>query len=256
VTSDTSRLLELRRRVQADPASIAFAQLAEEYRRAGDNDEAVGICRAGLQFHPDYLSARVTLGRSLSELGRLSEAQVELEIVLKNAPDNLTANRALAEVLQKRGDLPAALAQYRKALDLAKFDPDLEHELQRIQHAVAPPPAPEPTRPDPVPVAVEDLFNFDTLLEQLGGRTQPKPAIDPPIVMPAPPVASALHSVELRDDANDPFALLEHQLRDNQERSRLAPLPTGEQLRERRLLDALEDWLSAIVTDRDNRPTA
>ena len=27
---------------------MAFAQLAEECRRAGDNDEAVGICRAGL----------------------------------------------------------------------------------------------------------------------------------------------------------------------------------------------------------------
>ena len=54
---------------------MAFAQLAEECRRAGANDEAVGICRAGLAHHPDYLSARVTLGRALIELGRLDEAQ-------------------------------------------------------------------------------------------------------------------------------------------------------------------------------------
>ena len=30
-------------------ASIAFAQLAEEYRRAGDCQAAVAACRAGLQ---------------------------------------------------------------------------------------------------------------------------------------------------------------------------------------------------------------
>ena len=39
--SDNPRLDGLRRRVQADPASIAFAQLAEEYRRAGNYAEAL-----------------------------------------------------------------------------------------------------------------------------------------------------------------------------------------------------------------------
>ena len=33
--SVNQRLEDLRRRVQQDPSSIAFAQLAEEYRRAG-----------------------------------------------------------------------------------------------------------------------------------------------------------------------------------------------------------------------------
>ncbi|HYB95070.1 MAG TPA: tetratricopeptide repeat protein, partial [Vicinamibacterales bacterium] len=89
VGDDDSRLIELRRRVQADPASTAFAQLAEEYRRAGDNEEAVRVCRAGLHHHPNYLSARVTLGRALLELGQLDDAQRELDAVLTSAPDNL-----------------------------------------------------------------------------------------------------------------------------------------------------------------------
>ena len=42
-------------------ASIAFAQLAEEYRRAAMFQDAVDTCRAGLAIHPSYLSARVTL---------------------------------------------------------------------------------------------------------------------------------------------------------------------------------------------------
>ena len=63
--ADSPRLEELRRRVQADPASIAFAALAEEYRRAGKFREAVDASRAGLRYHPTYVSARVTLGRPM-----------------------------------------------------------------------------------------------------------------------------------------------------------------------------------------------
>ena len=53
--ADTARIEELRRRVQMDPASIAFAALAEEYRRAGQFDDAIATCRTGLQRHPAYL---------------------------------------------------------------------------------------------------------------------------------------------------------------------------------------------------------
>ena len=101
---DQSRIDELRGRVESDPASIAFAQLAEEYRRAGDFQEAVRICRAGLAQHPAYLSARVTLGRALLELEKYDEAQAEFEHVLLSAPDNLIAIRSMADLHQRRGD--------------------------------------------------------------------------------------------------------------------------------------------------------
>src|ERR1700688_3951789 len=103
--ADQSRLEDLRRRVQRDPASIAFAQLAEEYRRGGQYAESVAACRAGLAVHPGYLSARVTLGRVLIELGELAPAQTELERVLKSAPENLAAIRGLADIYHKQGDL-------------------------------------------------------------------------------------------------------------------------------------------------------
>lgn len=96
--AEHSRIEELRRRVQMDPASIAFAALAEEYRRAGRHDEAIATCEAGLQRHPAYLSARVTLGRALLETGRLDEARHQLEHVLRVAPENLAAIRALADI--------------------------------------------------------------------------------------------------------------------------------------------------------------
>jgi len=99
---DNPRIEELRRRVLRDPASIAFAQLAEEHRRAGQYEEAIEVARAGLNQHPAYLSARVTLGRALIEVARLDEAAAEFEYVVKAAPDNLTAVRQLADIQQRR----------------------------------------------------------------------------------------------------------------------------------------------------------
>src|SRR5258705_10971970 len=90
------RIGELRRRVEKDPTSIAFAQLAEELRRDGDYLQTVTICRDGLARHPGYVSAQVTLGRALMELGEYVEARRQLEAVLQVAPDNLAAIRALA----------------------------------------------------------------------------------------------------------------------------------------------------------------
>ena len=100
---DSPRIEELKRRVQSDPASIAFAALAEEYRRAERFEEAIETCRTGLVRHPSYLSAHVTLGRALIEVGRVQDAREELEFVLKLAPENLAAIRGLAEIHHRIG---------------------------------------------------------------------------------------------------------------------------------------------------------
>ena len=99
---DDSSIEDLRRRLRRDPASIAFAQLAEELRRAGQFRDAASVCQRGLAIYPEYLSARVTLGRALLELARFDEAQRELETVLETAPEHLAATRALADVLSRR----------------------------------------------------------------------------------------------------------------------------------------------------------
>jgi tetratricopeptide (TPR) repeat protein len=96
--ADDSRIADLERRVDNDPASIAFAQLAEEYRRAGRFDDAVRVCRAGLERHPAYPSAQLTLGRALLAQGHLDEALKELLAVASEAPDNVAAIRALEQL--------------------------------------------------------------------------------------------------------------------------------------------------------------
>jgi tetratricopeptide (TPR) repeat protein len=139
--ADTARLDELRRRVESDPASILFATLAEELRRAGRFDEAVETSRSGLRFHPAYASARVTLGRSLVELGEHSQAERELRLVLRSSPDNLAARRALGDLYWRQLDLGLALEEYWSATALAPADEELGeivHVLERelAQHEI------------------------------------------------------------------------------------------------------------------------
>src|SRR5687768_12820199 len=105
---ENPRIEDLRRRVQLDPASIAFAALAEEYRRAGRFADAIATCVVGLKRHPSYLSARVTLGRALLDAGRIDDARVELENVLRASPENLAALRGLAEIHRLRDEAPRA----------------------------------------------------------------------------------------------------------------------------------------------------
>jgi predicted Zn-dependent protease len=108
---DDRRIEDLRRRVCEDPASIAFAQLAEEHRRAGQWQEAIDVCRAGLARHPGYASARVTLGRALAETGALDEALAELQTVLAEAPDHQAALRGVADIYRR---LPLSHAARRE----------------------------------------------------------------------------------------------------------------------------------------------
>ena len=179
--ADNQRIDDLRRRVQKDPASIAFAQLAEECRRAGRYDEAVEVCRAGLTIHPGYLSARVTLGRALIELNESDEALHELTIVLKSAPENLAAIRGTAEIHHRRGELAEALAQYRAALALARNDPDLQQTVDELARQI------EPPRP---PASADGLSFEDISSEFLKIAPPPIPAAPAPAAQEdAPPIA-------------------------------------------------------------------
>jgi len=128
--ADDARIEALRKRLLKDPGSIAFAQLAEEYRRAGRFHESIEVCRAGLARHPGYLSARVTLGRALLEIGDIDSAQRELNDVLRVAPDNLSAIRGIAEVHRKKGEIPEALEQFRSAFEMASPDPAIEQAVR------------------------------------------------------------------------------------------------------------------------------
>jgi tetratricopeptide (TPR) repeat protein len=193
VPPESTRIADLRRRVEADPSSIAFAQLAEEYRRAGSYEAAEQCCRTGLTRHPAYLSARVTLGRTLIELDKLDEAEEELQFVLKSAPDNLAAIRGMAEIHQRRGHLETALAYFRRALPLARHDPEIEEIVKQINRDLGAVPPPE--QPSGLSFA-EARDEFLSALSRL-----PETSLEAPPVAPVAPVAAAAPEHRTAPDA-------------------------------------------------------
>jgi tetratricopeptide (TPR) repeat protein len=181
--ADPQRLEELRRRVQKDPASLAFAQLAEECRRAGQLHEAVRVCRAGLAHRPDYLSARVTLGRALLALEHLDQAGAELAGVLRIAPENLAALRGLAEVHHRRGLVAEALEYYRRALALAPHDHEIHAAMEALRHQPPPLPTTDPAATHVADVPHTDL-SADAPVEPTAAASPDAP-VEPTAAVPA-----------------------------------------------------------------------
>jgi|SRR5215471_14765499 len=183
---ENPRIEELRRRVQADPASIAFAALAEEYRRLGRYEEAVQTCDAGLQRHPAYLSARVTLGRALIETGDYDGARDQFETVLRSAPENIAAIRGLDQIHERLGHS-------------TEMDPHLA-QLMREHIETLPAPKPVPKRVEKPAAKDERVFlitepepevSIDHLLSPLAAV----PDIDPDALdLPDLPDLADVHS--------------------------------------------------------------
>lgn len=168
---DSPRIQELRRRIQQDPASLAFAPLAEELRRAGRAGEAIALCRDGLARHPEYLSARATLGRALIDDGDLDAALAELSGVLASAPEHLAALRGLADIHRRRGEADQALSAYRRALSIARDDAEVSQAVAELEAELAPTAADSPPSvPAPSPV----LGRLEHLLEQILAARAPR----------------------------------------------------------------------------------
>jgi tetratricopeptide (TPR) repeat protein len=238
--ADNQRIDDLRRRVQKDPASIAFAQLAEECRRAAQFDEAVEVCRAGLAIHPGYLSARVTLGRALVELNRLDEGQTELELVLHNAPENLAAIRGLAEIHHRRGSLGEALTQYRAALALARNDPDLQQTVSELERVVDP----------PKPPAVEEGLSFEQAQDEFLKNLPPPPPPPPPRPPPPPAIEAPPEPAEPVQSREEPIAESAAAPVDTEEPPNAAVGETAVAEPATQTIAALEQWLDAIHVAR------
>jgi tetratricopeptide (TPR) repeat protein len=239
---DSPRIEALRRRVLADPASIAFAALAEEYRRAGRLADAIETARAGLDHHPTYASARVTLGRALFESGEIDQARHELEQALASAPENLTALRALADLYRSTDALTRARDLAARGAALAPQD----REWRRLLEALEGRP---PQRATTATIIPFDGAGTSQAPQSVQGprdtaRRKPQEVEAPPAAdEPGLAFATALTS----DLVPAPVAV-------SGEEAQAAAPPRVEGFRGGALgLDALQRWLDAIVLERQRR---
>jgi tetratricopeptide (TPR) repeat protein len=114
-------------RLVKDPSSLAFAPLADAYRKAGRTPEAIRLCEDGLARFPHYATARLILAKALLDEGQEDRARSELEAIVIAGARDAEAHRLLGEIHRKAGRLEAALEQVEQA---ARLDPsDRESRL-------------------------------------------------------------------------------------------------------------------------------
>jgi tetratricopeptide (TPR) repeat protein len=107
-------------RLARDPGSLAFAQLADLYRKAQRIDEAVALCRQGLTRYPQYTTARLILAKACLADGRVEEAAAEVRTALEQSPKDVQCLRLAAEIERRQGRVDAAAEHLERAV---KVDP-------------------------------------------------------------------------------------------------------------------------------------
>ena len=112
----SARIDELRKKFDENPRRY-FAPLANEYRKAGDLEQAIFICQEYLPQQPGHMSGHIVYGQALYESGRDEEAKAVFETALSLDPENLIALRHLGDIARSAGDPVGARAWYQRVLD-------------------------------------------------------------------------------------------------------------------------------------------
>ena len=147
---------EYLRRFKEDPTSRVFAPLAEAYRRMGRVDEAIDICKEGLEHHPDFHGGRVALAKCYVDKRMFDEARSELDRVIQTVPENLLAQRLLGDCYLALDNKPAALHCYKMALLLSPSDVSLAEKVHGLERG-NPVVAAEPPTEKAQALSLEDL---------------------------------------------------------------------------------------------------
>jgi tetratricopeptide (TPR) repeat protein len=159
----SARIDELKKKFDENPRRY-FASLANEYRKAGDLDQALFICQEYLPQQPGHMSGHIVLAQTLYELGRLPEAKTEFEAALALDPENLIALRHLGDIARQSGDPRTARNWYQRVLEADPRNAEIVDVLASLRttpmasaaaiSAVPPTPLSTPVMPPPpAPVA-------------------------------------------------------------------------------------------------------
>ena len=161
---------KLREKVEKDPNSRLYVPLAEEYRKEGRMDEAIEVLQKGLERHPGYMSARVSLGKIYYAKGQMDEARIEFESVVKSIPDNLFAHKKLAEIYRNTGERDLAIKSFRTVLKLNPMDEETLNSLLDLEGASAE----QPLEKQQEPVAPSEESPFEAMVLEQSAHDQPE----------------------------------------------------------------------------------
>ncbi len=149
---------DLKKKLSQNPDSLTFVPLAEAYRKSGMYKEAMDACKAGLEKHPAYTSARVVLGRLYLEQELYDEAAEELKKVEAVDHDNIMVHSMLGNIYVKKQMFAQAVEQFQRVLSLNPEDMETQDKLQEALSAkqTVPSESKKEEKPAPPPPAAKE----------------------------------------------------------------------------------------------------
>ena len=172
------KIEELRFRLKTDPKSRIFYPLAEELRKIAQYAEAEQVLHTGLANHPTYLSAWVSLGRVMRDLGKNEQAVEALTKALQLDPGNVVAARILADAYMALGEKVEAIKKYKLVHALLPSDEELEGIIERLEKELHPP-APAPVETVAIPEAAPEqpaVPEQPPMMDETPWASEPEPA--------------------------------------------------------------------------------
>ncbi|MEO6067241.1 MAG: tetratricopeptide repeat protein, partial [Gemmatimonadales bacterium] len=130
-----SEIEKLERLVRENPKGRLFASLADAYRKDGQFPKALEVLEAGLKNHPDYVSARVVLGRVHMTTGDRVKAREAFSRVVELDPESVIALKALADLAEEEGESNEALRWSGQLLTVDPGNDDAMKQQERLTSA-------------------------------------------------------------------------------------------------------------------------
>lgn len=133
----TSEIEKLERRWLENPKGRNFAPLADAYRKAGEIDRAIDLCKSGLELHPDYVSAHIVYGRCLIDQKDDPAATEVFQKVLQLDPENILALKILAEIAERTGHYEQGAEWLTRLISADPMNGDAAEALTRMRSKAA-----------------------------------------------------------------------------------------------------------------------
>jgi hypothetical protein len=208
VMASSPRIDDLRKKFEENPRRY-FAPLANEYRKAGEIEEAISICREYLPQQPGHMSGHIVFGQALYEARLFDESKAVFETALTLDPENLIALRHLGDIALLVGDNEAARGWYKRVLDADPRNEEIQSQLALLDKPASEAPTAAttieaPAVPDPSKTPLSSTVVEQPAVPRPGAAGSQAVVQQPAIERPSPAAATVVVAAVPRPGAPTP----------------------------------------------------